>query len=98
MCEEKEQKTLETYQQLATTLKNMSKKIDMINTVHTLIEENDLFPVGDPNFSFKTVRKSLSQDDAVKNSSAHGKQRLRCKDCCAFSGTLTERLSFSDTS
>lgn len=71
MCKEKEQKTLKTYQQLAATLKDVSEKTDMINIVHTLTEENGLFPAGESKVLFKTFRKK----------SESGRDALLCPKC-----------------
>lgn len=110
---EKEQKALEIYQQLINTLEDVSEKAEIINIVNTLIEENGLSPAGEPKASLKTSRKK-SESESVsmicpkcgsshvgKNGSAYGKSRFRCKDCGAFFGTtsgkLTEGTSSSDT-
>ena len=110
---EKEQKALEIYQQLINTLEDVSEKAEIINIVNTLIEENGLSPAGEPKAPLKTSRKKSGSESVSmicpkcgsshvgKNGSAYGKSRFRCKDCGAFFGTtsgkLTEGTSSSDT-
>ena len=102
---EKEQKALEIYQQLMDTLKDVCEKAEVINIVNTLIEENGLSPDGEPKSSIKASRKKPESESTalfcpkcgsphvVKNGSAHGKSRYRCKDCGAFFGPTSGRLT-----
>jgi predicted RNA-binding Zn-ribbon protein involved in translation (DUF1610 family) len=102
---EKEQKALEIYQQLINDLEDVSEKAEIINIVNTLIEENGLSPSGEPKAPRKTSRKK-SESESVsmicpkcgsshvgKNGSAYGKSRFRCKDCGAFFGTTSGKLT-----
>jgi transposase-like protein len=102
---EKEQKALEIYQQLINTLEDVSEKTDIINIVNTLIEENGLSPSGELKTSLKTARKTLGSESVAmvcpkcgsdhvgKNGSAHGKSRFRCKDCGAYFGPTSGKLT-----
>lgn len=106
---EKEQKALEIYQQLMNTLEDVPEKAEIINIVNTLIEENGLSPDGKHKPSLKSSRKTAASESVLmccpkcgshhvsKNGSAHGKSRFRCKNCDAFfgptSGKLTEGTS-----
>jgi transposase-like protein len=102
---EKEQKALEIYQQLVNTLEDVSEKAEIMNIVNTLIEESGLSPAGEPKTVLKTSRKkSASQSVALvcprcgsehvgKNGSAHGKSRSLCKDCGAYFGPTSGKLT-----
>jgi len=102
---EKKQKALEIYQQLINTLEDVSEKAEIINIVNTLIEENGLSPAGEPKTSLKTSRKKsesesvsmicpkCGSDHVGKNGSAHGKSRFRCKDCGAYFGPTSGKLT-----
>jgi len=107
---EKEQKALEIYQQLINDLEDVSEKAEIINIVNTLIEENGLSPSGEPKAPLKTSRKK-SESESVsmicpkcgsshvgKNGSAYGKSRFRCKDCGAFFGTTSGKLTEGSSS
>ena len=102
---EKEQKALEIYQQLMNTLEDVSEKAEIINIVNTLIEENGLSPAGEPKTSLKASRRKselesitmicpkCGSDHVVRNGSAHGKSRFRCKECNASFGFASGRLT-----
>jgi transposase-like protein len=102
---EKEQKALEIYQQLINTLEDVPEKAEIITIVNTLIEENGLSPAGEPKTSLKTSRKKPESESVPltcpkcgsthvgRNGSAHGKSRFRCKDCGAFFGPTSGKLT-----
>ena len=102
---EKEQKALEIYQQLINTLEDVSEKAEIINIVNTLIEENGLSPAGEPKTPLETSRKKTESRSvamvcpkcgsghAGRNGSTHGKSRFRCKDCGAYFGPTSGKLT-----
>ena len=102
---EKEQKALEIYQQLIDTLEDVPEKVEVIDIVNTLIEENGLSPTGEPKAPIKTARKEPGTarevpccprcgcGQVVKNGSSQGKGRFRCKGCGAFFGLSSGRLA-----
>ena len=102
---EKEQKALEIYQQLVNTLEDVSEKAEIMNIVNTLIEESGLSPAGEPKTMLKTSRKKAASPSVAlvcpkcgsehvgKNGSAHSKSRFLCKDCGAFFGPTSGKLT-----
>jgi predicted RNA-binding Zn-ribbon protein involved in translation (DUF1610 family) len=102
---EKEQKALEIYQQLVNTLEDVSEKAEILDIVNTLIEESGLSPAGEPKTMLKTSRKKAESPSVAlvcpkcgsehvgKNGSAHGKSRFLCKDCGAFFGPTSGKLT-----
>ncbi len=102
---EKEQKALEIYQQLINTLEDVSEKSEILDIVNTLIEESGLSPAGEPKTMLKTSRKKAASPSVAlvcpkcgsehvgKNGSAHGKSRFLCKDCGAFFGPTSGKLT-----
>jgi len=106
---EKKQKALEIYQQLINSLEEVEDKEQVIDVVNTLIEENGLSPKGEEKVTLKSIRSTFINNNFsiicpkcgsynyVKNGSAHGKPRFRCKDCSSFfgptSGKITEGTS-----
>lgn len=109
---EKEQKALEIYQQLMHALVDVPDKEDVLDIVNTLIDENGLSSLdGEKGTALSTKRKrpvdgkevpacpKCGCADVLKNGSAHGKSRFRCKRCGSFfglsSGRVTEGSSLS---
>ncbi len=109
---EKEQKALEIYQQLMDALVDVADKEDVIEIVNTLIDENGLSSVDADTGPILSTGRKRSFDpkeiptcpkcgisDVVRNGSAHGKSRFRCKGCNSYfgltSGKLTEGSSAS---
>jgi len=102
---EKEQKALEIYQQLINTLEDVSEKSEILDIVNTLIEESGLSPAGEPKTMLTTSRKKAASPSVAlvcpkcgsehvgKNGSAHGKSRFLCKDCGAFFGPTSGKLT-----
>lgn len=102
---EKEQKALEIYQQLVNTLEDVSEKSEILDIVNTLIEESGLSPAGEPKTMLTTSRKKAASPSVAlvcpkcgsehvgKNGSAHGKSRFLCKDCRAFFGPTSGKLT-----
>lgn len=98
-------KALEIYQQLMSTLEDVSEKSEIISIVNTLIEENGLSPAGDSKPLLKASRKKpesgivallcpkCASGRVIRNGSAHGKNRFCCKDCGTFFGPTSGRLT-----
>lgn len=102
---EKKQKALEIYQQLINSLEEVEDKEKVIDVVNTLIEENGLSPGGDTIVTLKSSRSNSKSNNSsiicpkcgsssfVKNGSAHGKPRFRCKECSSFFGPTSGKIT-----
>lgn len=102
---EKKQKALEIYQQLINSLEEVEDKEQVIDVVNELIEENGLSPNGEGSAALRSTRSNFKNNNSsiicpkcgssnfVKNGSAHGKPRFRCKECSSFFGPTSGKIT-----